>query len=224
MNKIIDLKNLNYSYKSYQVLFDISITVNEGEIVTILGSPSGGKTTIVNYIKSLNKKNITIYDKDKKYLYEQIIKKIYSNKKEAEEKISKIYKYFKLINTKNEEYINIIGSLLTNKVIVFDNSLLDLNKAEKNLLYNYAKKNNYTIINVTNDINDTLFGDKIIVLDKGKIIMEGKTLSVLNEERILRRLGFHIPFIIDLSKQLLYYNMVNKLYTSYEDLAGDLWG
>lgn len=224
MNKIIDLKNLNYSYKSYQVLFDISITVNEGEIVTILGSPSSGKTTIVNYIKSLNKKNITIYDKDKKYLYEQIIKKIYSNKKEAEEKISKIYKYFKLINTKNEEYINIIGSLLTNKVIVFDNSLLDLNKAEKNLLYNYAKKNNYTIINVTNDINDTLFGDKIIVLDKGKIIMEGKTLSVLNEERILRRLGFHIPFIIDLSKQLLYYNMVNKLYTSYEDLAGDLWG
>lgn len=223
MKKVLDIKDLNYTIKNKQVLFDISLSVYDNDIVTILGTPTSGKTTISNYIKSLNKKNITVYDNEKKYLYEKIINKIYVNKAEAKDKIDKIYRYFKLNTENSNEYINIIGALLTNKIIVFDNNLIELSKKEKNLIFKYARKNSYTIINITNNIDDTLYSDKVFVLDKGKIIMEGKTLSVLNEERILRRLGFSLPFIIDLSRQLMYYNLVKKIYVNNEDLAGDLW-
>ena len=52
-------------------------------------------------------------------------------------------------------------------------------------------------INLTNDIEESMYGDKIYVIHDKKLVCEGKTLSVLNEEKLLKRLAL---------ASLLYYN------------------
>ncbi|MCK4270149.1 MAG: ABC transporter ATP-binding protein [Methanogenium sp.] len=50
---MLDIKNLNVLYGNLQVLWDISLNVREGEIVTIIGSNGAGKSTLVETIFGL---------------------------------------------------------------------------------------------------------------------------------------------------------------------------
>jgi len=45
---MLNIKNLDVSYGDAQALWDVSLTVNEGESVTIVGPNGAGKTTLVN--------------------------------------------------------------------------------------------------------------------------------------------------------------------------------
>ncbi|HZD22012.1 MAG TPA: ABC transporter ATP-binding protein [Acidimicrobiia bacterium] len=47
---MLEVRSLSAAYGKAQVLFDISLSVAEGEIVTILGPNGAGKTTLVNSI------------------------------------------------------------------------------------------------------------------------------------------------------------------------------
>ena len=40
--------------------------------------------------------------------------------------------------------------------------------------------------------------------------MEGNTKDILKEEKIIKKLGFSMPFIIELSNGLKYYNIVER--------------
>ncbi|MGL5348004.1 MAG: ABC transporter ATP-binding protein [Peptostreptococcaceae bacterium] len=51
------LNNIKKSYEDTLILDDISITVNEGELVSILGPSGSGKSTIFNIITSLTKED-----------------------------------------------------------------------------------------------------------------------------------------------------------------------
>lgn len=50
---ILDVKNLNVAYGDTQVLWDLNLHVNEGEIVTMLGPNGAGKTTLLHTICGL---------------------------------------------------------------------------------------------------------------------------------------------------------------------------
>ena len=53
--------------------------------------------------------------------------------------------------------------------------------------------------------------------------MEGKTLSVLNEDEILNKAGLELPFMENLSKKLQFYEVTDKIYQNMEDLVSELW-
>ncbi len=48
--KTIQFKNVRFSYGSKEVLKGLDLTINRGEVVAIVGSSGGGKTTLVNLI------------------------------------------------------------------------------------------------------------------------------------------------------------------------------
>ena len=50
---ILEVNNLNTSYGKVQALWDVSIHVNEAEIVALIGSNGAGKTTLFNTISGL---------------------------------------------------------------------------------------------------------------------------------------------------------------------------
>jgi len=50
---VLDVKNINKSYKNKKVLKDISFSINEGEIVALIGPNGAGKTTIMKIISNL---------------------------------------------------------------------------------------------------------------------------------------------------------------------------
>lgn len=52
---LLSLKNINVFYGDIQVLVDVSMTINQGEIVTLVGSNASGKSTTINTISGINK-------------------------------------------------------------------------------------------------------------------------------------------------------------------------
>ncbi|AAO44654.1 ABC transporter ATP-binding protein [Tropheryma whipplei] len=50
---MLTLENVNVSYGKIRVLYDISFTVNRGEIVSLIGSNGAGKTTLMRTISGL---------------------------------------------------------------------------------------------------------------------------------------------------------------------------
>lgn len=207
--RIIDIKNLDYAYKKEKVLKDFSFYVEENEIISVIGTKLSGKTTLYRYIQALEHKDITCIDKDSVITVN--IKDEYA-------------KYFKINEYKDGLYLKIISCLIRpSKLIVLDDVLTYLSNEQKELIIKYLRKNKISLVNITTDVEETLFGTRIIVLDNGEIVMEGSVLSVLNEEKILRRLGFSLPFIFDLSKQLNYYGLLDEIILDREKLVDKLW-
>jgi branched-chain amino acid transport system ATP-binding protein len=50
---MLEVKNINVFYEDAQALWDISLTVNQGEIVTLVGSNGAGKSTTLKAISGL---------------------------------------------------------------------------------------------------------------------------------------------------------------------------
>lgn len=113
--------------------------------------------------------------------------------------------------------------LLKYKKVIFFNVLSNLNEIDLKKLYDYLKLNNIYFINVTNNIEEILYTDNLIIYDKDKILAEGNTIELLKNEKLIKRLGLNLPFIVELSILLKDYNLTDKIYLSKESLVGDLW-
>lgn len=63
---MLELKEVCTSYGEIQALFDISLEVNDGEIVSIIGANGAGKSTLLNTISGLNVPDAgkILYNKD----------------------------------------------------------------------------------------------------------------------------------------------------------------
>ena len=67
MGKMLEVQNLNVHYGSIHAIKDISLEVNEGEIVSLIGANGAGKTTTlhtINEIKKATSGSIKLYDQD----------------------------------------------------------------------------------------------------------------------------------------------------------------
>ena len=53
MNAAIELKNISKSFGSIVANKDVCLTVNRGEILSILGENGSGKTTLMNMIAGI---------------------------------------------------------------------------------------------------------------------------------------------------------------------------
>lgn len=53
MTNLLELKNISKSYKNKKVLVDINLTIESGEIISLLGPSGCGKTTLLNIILGL---------------------------------------------------------------------------------------------------------------------------------------------------------------------------
>ena len=105
--------------------------------------------------------------------------------------------------------------------------MIDIYEKEEllNILNDYNKKKRVTIIHLTHDLNEALHSDRLIVLNDGKIVIDGKMPYVFEEEAVMRKLGLEVPFIIELAKKLKVYDVVKELkdYESFERLVEDIW-
>ena len=157
-------------------------------------------------------------------------------------KISKmvidIAKKFKIENILNNGVFNISNServkmflasaLITNpSILIMDDCLHQLSVSDKRLvldiLKDYNKNKKLTVIMVTNNMEDTYVSDRIIVLNKGSVVMDGTPLSVFKQKDKLFSYGVKIPFIIDLSLRLMDMKIINHVYVDMRKLVDDIW-
>lgn len=111
----------------------------------------------------------------------------------------------------------------TSKMVVLNDSFYKLNSKEISIIIDLFKKQQMNFIYITSDIEKSILSDNIVVFDNNEIVLNGLKEDVLKEEKILKRLGFGLPFVVDLSLQLNYYNILNKIYFDMSLLIGELW-
>ena len=91
-------------------------------------------------------------------------------------------------------------------VIIFDEatSMLDpQGKKEINeLIEEIHREKNITIVSITHDIEEAVKSDYVIVMDKGKVAMEGKPEEILLREKELIQMQLDIPFTLKLKNEL----------------------
>lgn len=123
--------------------------------------------------------------------------------------------------------VKIVSALvLKPKVLVLDNVLDDLDYDDYLLVTKEIKEytdNNNIVLNFTNEIEHSLLGSRIIIASDDKIIIDGETILVLKEEKLLKRLGIGFPFIIELNSYLLDYGLINNYILDIESLVKHLW-
>lgn len=133
-------------------------------------------------------------------------------------------KNIKDLSLSNKALLKIIIELTKNKeVLVFYDILTYLDKKTKDKIINFISINDYIFINITSSEEEYLINDYMIVLNEKMVAIEGETIQVLEQEKILKRLGFNIPFAIDISLQLKSYGLVKKIFDNRKMLVGELW-
>lgn len=132
------------------------------------------------------------------------------------------------LKQEEKQLIGIILALVHNpKLLVLDNPFSMMRDSLKkdiiNKLIIWKKEHDLTIILSSSNLEDIIFTDYTYVLDKGKIVMEGKTLSVFKEDIYLKKIGLELPFSIDLSIMLNFYEIYNDLTIDYNEVIDKLW-
>lgn len=117
--------------------------------------------------------------------------------------------------------------MLEPRIIILDESLMmiDINERKKifKILKDYCITKKVTILSFTHDLEQAEYSDRLIVLNEGKIIIDGPFPEVFEEENVMRKMGIEVPFEIELSQKLKVLGLTDDLYMDIGKLVKNLW-
>lgn len=117
--------------------------------------------------------------------------------------------------------------MLEPRMLVLDEALLMIDIKERKEIYNilktYNKEKRVTIISFTHDLDEALYSKRLIVLNRGIIVLDGAFPYVFDEERVMRKIGLEVPFSIELSRKLKVFNLIDNLELDLERLVDSVW-
>ena len=198
-NKIL-LKNISKSFDSMEILKDINIEVNEGELVSILGPSGSGKSTIFNILTNIIKSdrgevningNISyMYQKDMMVPWKKVIDNIGmplifkgKSKKEAREEVKKHieefglsgfeYKYPSQLSGGMKQRANFLKTYLTsNDIMLLDEPFGALDSMTRRKMQNW-------LLDLTKEMNSTIL---FITHDIEEAIFLSNKIYVISEK------------------------------------------
>ena len=217
---LIEVKNLNYAYDDNVVLNNVSLSINQGEYVCILGKNGSGKSTLAK-ILSLNPDGVGIvYQNPDNQFVSSIIKEDLAfypsnlgiDEEEIETRIIEALKAVDMQGYENKsthllsggqkQRIAIAGVLTGGpEVLIFDEvtSMLDPKGKEDVLnIIDRLHKEGKTIITITHDSNEAIRADRIIVLNNGNIVCDDSAYNVLTNIELLNENSIEVPLCIRL--------------------------
>lgn len=171
------------------------------------------------------------------YVYDELTYHLISldmSSKEIVTRVKKLLDYFSLEDYANERIDNlplnirmlvkILSYLIIEpELLGIDNLLIYLDEVDKVNVYKYIKKKKISLINVISDLDDIVYGDRILVMNHLKGILYGDNKIIMEDNSILPYMGIRLPFIVDLSQNLILYNIVNKVYMDKDKLVKAIW-
>lgn len=117
--------------------------------------------------------------------------------------------------------------VISPKLIILDEALSMLDDRNKNTILSLLKKinkeNGITIVNITHDIEESLYGDDILLIDGGHVIIHDSKENVYKSEKELKNLHYDLPFMVDLSNKLSYYDLVDDFVFDMDEMVDLLW-
>ena len=154
--------------------------------------------------------------------------------KEVVTRVKRILDFFSLEDYQNERIdslplnirmlVKILSYLIIEpELLGIDNLLIYLDDVDKNNVYKFIKKKKISLINVISDLDDIVYGDKILVMNHLKGILYGDNKIIMEDNSILPYMGIRLPFVVDLSQNLILYNVVSKVYMDKDKLVKAIW-
>ena len=240
MKKLLEIQEVLFCSSDEVLLHIQNLSFFSGISVFLSGTNASGKTLLlkaiakqIKYKGRINRKEkVEVVFNSPLFLANSVEDELKYLLLEDEQKkfVSSFFKEKELVqnpNQINEEHkklLQLCKAFLNKPSIVFiDEALSFLSKENQAIIFSYAKDAQITLVSVSKNIEEAMDYDYMIVLDKGRIAIEGKTMQVLQEEKLLKRLGIGLPFYVDLSIQLKLYGLIDKIYTTKKELVEALW-
>lgn len=198
-NKIL-LKNISKSFDDMEILKNINIEVNEGELVSILGPSGSGKSTIFNILTNIIKSdngevkidgNLSyMYQKDMMVPWKKVIDNIGiplifkgKSKKEAREEVKKHidefglsgfeYKYPSQLSGGMKQRANFLKTYLTsNDIILLDEPFGALDSITRRKMQKW-------LLDLTKEMNSTIL---FITHDIEEAILLSNRIYIISEK------------------------------------------
>lgn len=153
---------------------------------------------------------------------------------EITNKINELAKFFKISSLLSERIdlltiekrilIKILALLIIKpQIFGIDNLLGYLNETDKKNLLTFCVSNKITLINCTNNGEDLLISDKVLLLNDMKTIFYGDKKELSNGNTILPYIGINLPFTAEMSQNLVLYGIINKVYLDEKKLVDKIW-
>ncbi len=117
--------------------------------------------------------------------------------------------------------------MLEPRILVLDEALMmvDVNERDEILkvlkMYNDEKR--VTILSFTHNLDEAIYSKRLIILNEGKVVVDGPFPYVFNEERVMRKIGLEVPFAIELSQKLRVYGIIDDIELDLERLVSKIW-
>ncbi len=112
------------------------------------------------------------------------------------------------------------------EILIFDEStsMLDPQGKEEinQMIRTLHKEGKITLISITHDIEEVVKSDYVIVMDEGKVVMQGKPEEVLLNEQQLVDLKLDIPFSLKLRNELIKEGITLPINLSIEGMVNAL--
>lgn len=200
------------------------------------------KNNVNKYLKVMG---VALFENTNQFLFESVFKEmtfplenLNLSKMKIFERIDEVLGLFNMKDIKEKNIIELtkfernkliisLSILHKPKVLLLDNPYIGLNKKESaiinKILKLVCKKEKITILVTTNDLENILYGDKVVVLGNKTVYLVGKVLEVLKQDNKLTRLGINIPTMIDLSIKLGEYNLLDKIILNPDRMVDTLW-
>ena len=114
------------------------------------------------------------------------------------------------------------------KLLLLDDPCLFLSPLEKEEFMGFLEQlrtRGITIVVSSSSLDEVVYtiNSIIYVLDKGMIVSKGDMLEVLSDDSLLNKIGLELPFMVDLSVKLEYYNLTDKINLSPLGMVEHLW-
>ena len=231
--KVIEFKNVDFSYGRDTVLHDVNISINKGEKIAIVGETGAGKSTIAKLVLRFylptkgevhfygeSSKNVTqrwarkniAYVPQESFLFRGTIRDnlIYSDPKniELEKELEEIGvlrwfdRYEKGLNQNvgergsnvsagERQFISLLRAVLARRqIIVFDEATANLDMESENSILEATDKvlDYQTSIVIAHRLETILNAEKIIVMDKGKLVGFDNHKNLLSKNDIYKDL------------------------------------
>lgn len=127
------------------------------------------------------------------------------------------------LSNSKKQLVSLAGALIYEpEILILDNALAYFDSKDEILKLLLELKENMTIIHITQDIEDTLISDQVVIIDK-KVILKGNKEKIYKEEKTLNNLGYKLPFMVELSNRLQFYNLIDETMYDMQKMVDTLW-
>lgn len=114
------------------------------------------------------------------------------------------------------------------KVLILDEAISMLDpKGKKDVLMlckELSEKEKISVINITNNLQESFISDRIVVLNDGEVLLDDKPIKVFEKRDLLSAIGLEVPIIVELAHRLRNKGyLIDKKISSEEEFIKNLW-